>query len=659
MAKWIECLITIWGMGLMFMAGQGLRAQDAPQDFAKMSLEDLMNVEVTSVSKKQQKISQVASAIYVISQEDIRQSGGTNIPDLLRMVPGLDVAQINGNTWAISSRGFNTQYAFQLLVLIDGRTVYSPLSSGVYWDVQEVPLIDIDRIEVIRGPGATIWGSNAVNGVINIITKTAQDTQGGTVTAGGGNVDQARGTIQYGSGIRGLGAYRIFADYMNRGDDPGFGGPVGNDGSVLYRTGFRIDSPRSSKDRLTVEGDLYHGSDDSEFAVYNPASFVPQLVRDCQPLSGGDILARWTRTFSPNSETTLQVYFDRALQTDVTMSDQVNTYDADFQHHLGWGSRQDIVWGLGCRYTSDDTHGDFTTSLVPAALGRTVVNGFAQDEIALKPDRVSLTLGSKIEHNDYTGFEFEPSVRLGWNANERNMFWVSSSIAYTLPGRDLTSLRTVRGSFPGPAGLPGFAVLMGNPDMPAERLHAIETGYRTQIRKRLSLDLALYYDRYGNVFASRQQALTAGGDSTHPYLVLPILFGATSRGDTSGAEVAVNWAVVPRWTLNTGYTTLAIPTLLNGNSPRHQAQLRSGVRLSPRINWNASAYFVDRLQASQVPAYTRLDTSLNWQVGEGLALTLAGQNLLQDRHLEFNDGWQSVFSTLVKRSVYARIAWQF
>src|SRR5579863_1408026 len=292
-------------------------AQTARQpDLSEVSIEDLMNIEVTSVSKKEQKMSQAAAAIFVITQEEIIRSGATNIPDLLRMVPGMDVSQINANTWAVSARGFNDQFSNKLLVLIDGRAVYTPLLGGVNWDTQDVPLEDIDRIEVIRGPGAVIWGANAVNGVINVVTKRAADTQGTLVTAGGGTEGQAQATVRYGGTIRGRTSYRIFSDYFTHGTLPAVGGGSDDDDWHLLHGGFRADTNISTKDSLTVQGDLYSGEEGA--TIIHLFSVDPPVIGNLgvlNRLSGGNVLGRWDHTFSSRSDTTFQFYFDNYERT--------------------------------------------------------------------------------------------------------------------------------------------------------------------------------------------------------------------------------------------------------------------------------------------------------------------------------------------------------
>ncbi len=332
-----------------------------------------MNVEVTSVAKKDQRLSDVAAAIFVISQEDIRRSGANNIPDLLRMVPGMDVAQIDSNTWAISARGLNSQFVGTLLVLIDGRAVYTPLFGGVNWDTQDVPMEDIDRIEVIRGPGGTIWGAGAVNGVINIITKKAAETQGGLLVAGGGTHDKEFGMAQYGGTFGEHESYRIFTKYLNDGAFYSLNGQNDDDDWHLLHGGFRIDSELSQKDALTTQGDIYVGSDGATIVhseLFPPANLTLQRLVG---LSGGNVLTRWNHQFSSGSDITLQFYFDQYTRAGPESKEERNTFDFDFQHHLALSRRNDLIWGAGFRHTGDQTIGTIDQAFVPAGYGRRTV----------------------------------------------------------------------------------------------------------------------------------------------------------------------------------------------------------------------------------------------------------------------------------------------
>ena len=454
-----------------------------------------MNTEVTSVSRKQQKISKVAAAIYVITQDDIRRSGATTIPDLLRMVPGLDVAQVDANSWAISSRGFNDQIADKLLVLIDGRSVYDPSFSGVKWDEQSVPLEDIERIEVIRGPGATVWGANAVNGVINIITKSSKATQGGLVTAGAGS-SEAHGLVQYGGKAGRTGTYRIFGSYDNYNNHANQAGEPAEDAWHLTHGGFRSDWDLTNRDALTVEGDIIAGRERQVLTSF--VSLYPPLIGtydDSIRPGTGDILGRWTHTFSGRSDTALQVYYSGVNQTSSGVRELWDIFDIDFQHHLAVGSRQDVVCGFEYRHTSDNILPGYAISFNPSSLSQNLSSAFVQDEIRLA-DSVSLTLGSKFEHNIYTGFEAEPSGRLAWSPTGHQTLWAAVSRAIRQPSRTDEDLRLNVSALPGPGGLDTLVSVFGNPNFKSEELLAYEVGYRVEPIKRVSLDFATFYNVY-------------------------------------------------------------------------------------------------------------------------------------------------------------------
>lgn len=642
--------------------------QQKPEDLARRSIEDLMNIEVTSASKKEQRLSEVAAAVFVITQEDIRRSGATNIPDLLRMAPGLQVGQIDSNTWAISVRGFNFQFASKLLVLIDGRAVYTPLFGGVNWDTQDVPFEDIDRIEVIRGPGGAVWGANAVNGVINVITKKAADTHGALLTGGGGTLQHGFGTAQYGGTIKDKTSYRIFTKYLNQDHFPDLAGQNGSDGWHLLHGGFRVDTSLSQKDSLTTQGDLYTGSEGATIihSIISPPDNV--FVQTIAKLSGGNILSRWNHTFSGRSDTALQFYFDSYTRLGPESNEARNTVNFDFQHHLVVGAHQDLIWGFGYRHTEDHTVGTIDQAFVPANRAGHLFNFFVQDQIILKPNRVSVYVGTKFENSYFTGFDFEPSVRLAWTPSDRSTFWTAISRASRTPTRRDEGLNAVVAALPGPAEV----VLLGNLGMEAEHVLAYELGYRTQPSDRLSIDVTVFFNVYSDLQSTELLASFLDSNSLPPLLVLPSSFSNKLYGTTDGIEASLNWKVTHRWTLSPGYSFLqmnlhAEPASLDttsvadaqGSNPGHQAQLRSRLELPHNFTWDTSAYFVGKLPAQLVPSYTRLDTQLTWRLGERTEVSLVGQNLLRDHHLEFNDAFQSVNSTQVKRSVYAKITRTF
>jgi iron complex outermembrane recepter protein len=662
------CVALLVALSLSLSA----RAQNPPEDLAKMSVEDLMNVEVTSVSKKEQKASQTAAAIFVITQDDIRRSGANNIPDLLRMVPGVNVAQINSNIWAISVRGFNGEFSNKLLVMLDGRIVYLPTFSGVFWDVLDVPLEDIERIEVIRGSGGATWGANAVDGVINIITTKASKTHGGMVVAGAGNLDQGFGTAQYGGTAGQSTDYRVFLKYFNQYHLPGLQSPNGGDGWHILRGGFRTDSKLSPKDELSVTGDIYSSrTGDLDSQVGSFASPTVQAVYDESNTTGGYVQADWIHRQSERSDTSLQVSFDRYRRNDA-LRETRNTLDIDFAHHFRWGSRQDVVWGVGYRYSSSTTDGDLFFSLKPADLNTQLFSAFLQDEIALIPDRLSLIAGAKIEHNYFTGFGVMPTLRATWALREHQMVWAAISRALRTPSEiDTASQITVNGFVP-PSGPPVVIRIVGNPAFQNETEIAYEAGYRNQIYDRLSLDLTAYYNSYNQLQTSEPEPAFLETDPAPPHIVMPLEYKNLMQGETHGVEAFANWKISSRWTLTPAYAFEEIHLHLDpasqdtssvatgeGSSPRQWARVGSHVALIHGLVWDASANFVGRLANPAVPSYTRIDSQLSWHLREHLFASLVGQNLAQDHHIEFLNILGTGFTSYMKRSGYLKLTWRF
>jgi iron complex outermembrane recepter protein len=658
---------------LIVLPMRAAQAQNDQPDLTALKIEDLMNVDVTSASKKEQKLSQVPAAIFVITAEDIRRSGATNIPDLLRMVPGLEVAQINPSTWAISARGFNGQYSNKLLVLIDGRTVYTPTFSGVFWDAQDVPLDLIGRIEVIRGPGATVWGANAVNGVINIITKSARDTQRGMVTASGGTLEHIGGVIRYGGLIGNRGAYRVFTDGFEMGPFVTSDHLSAQDDWYLIHGGFRADANLTARDSITIEGDAIRGNagemTDSIVSLQPPVNAILDL-RD--RFSGWNVLARWKRARSAGSETSLQIYFDHSNRGDTTYGIGLSTLDIDFQDHVHWGRRHDFVWGLGYRSNSDDTASTSRISFTPPDLTTHIFSSFVQDDIALDSNRVSLSLGTKFEHEYYNGFNLQPSARITWTPDGRTTLWAAVSGAQGTPSRVDVSIRFNYAAFPGPNNLPILISLFGNPALQNTRLIATEGGLRKQLSQKISFDSTVFYNRYRDLTSEEPGATSLETDPPPEHLLMPTYLSDLLYGETQGAEIFANVKLASRWTISPGYTFLAMhlhqeaasldtttAPETEGGIPNQQAQLRSDVNLPWHWQWTTSAYFVGRLAAPKIPSYTRLDTNLAWQASERLSLGVVGQDLLRNLHQEYMGPDLTVLPSLVRRSAYARITWRF
>jgi iron complex outermembrane receptor protein len=647
-------------------------AQDQQPDLTQLSLEQLAKIEVTSVSRKKQKLEDVAAAVYVITQQDIRASGARNIPDLLRMVPGVDVAQITAHTWAISIRGFGDLFTDKVLVLIDGRSVYSPTTSGVYWDQQDVPLEDIDRIEVIRGPGGTIWGANAVNGVINIITKDAHDTQGGLITAGAGMNETADGLVQYGSKIQKAGAYRVFSSYSNLGSQTAADGTPGADGWHTLHGGFRSDWVLSQRDTLTVQGDLLSVREgETGSIVLSDAAFQQLTLTTKTTLSAGNLLERWNRTLSDHSDISLQVYFDRDNRAEPANPESRNNFDVDFHHHLAAGSRQDIVWGVGFLVTSDNIPPAIASSAIYMPQQRTdnLYSIFLQDEIRIT-NSLRLTLGSKLEHNAYTGVEYEPGAQLMWTPAKKHAFWLSVARAIRQPSRSDTDLQVDVATFPLDNGGTGVIRLAGDPDRDrrAEVLISYQAGYRAQINKQFSFDAVGFLNYYHHLQTQEPGAPFPVNPS--PDMVFPLFFDDQAHAQTYGGEIFANWNVVSHWRISPSYSFIHMvvnpdpssqDTTVAGteqDTPRHKFSARSLVTLPHNLEWDAALYHVSSFLDVAVPSYNRVDTRIAWHFGEGTEFSVVGQNLLSPRHAEFTDAF-FLNHTQIKRSVYGKVTWRF
>ena len=624
---------------------------------------------VTSVSKKEQKLSEAAAAVYVITQNDIRRSGATSIPEALRMVPGLQVARLDANKWAVSSRGFNGRFANKLLVLVDGRSVYTALFSGVYWDVQDTVLEDVERIEVIRGPGATLWGANAVNGVINIITKHAKDTQGGLTTAGGGNEERGFGEVRYGGKIGEDAYYRAYAKYFDRDS-----GTHGADDWHAGRVGFRADWNVNEIDALTFQGDYYDG-EGGERATY-PILSPPfsETVEDDSPFSGGNILFRWAREFSEASDLALQMYYDRTERDTTFVAQEHDTFDVDFQHRFRPVEGQEIVWGLGYRFIADDLEG--SSALVVDSENREdhLISAFIQDEISFMEDQLRVTVGSKLEHNDYTGFEFQPSGRVSWTPRERDTLWAAVSRAVRTPSRIETSEGRGRinlAAFPGPGGAPILASLFANPDMESEDLIGYELGYRTRVTDRFTLDIAGFYNQYDDLRTLDMETPFMEATPAPPHVVIPFRAGNKMDGETYGVELAAEWKVLKWWCLDAAYSYLQMELHVDadsgdilseaeeGQSPHNQFSLRSSMDLPANLEFDCWFRYVDNLPDPGVDSYVTLDARVGWKPRENLELFVVGQNLIDSDHREFAPSFLQTQATSVQRGVYAGLTWRF
>lgn len=628
-----------------------------------------MNISVTSVSRKEQPLSKAGAAIFVITQDEIHRSGATNIPDVLRMAPGVNVAQIDANTWAVSIRGFNSRFSDKILVLIDGRSIYSPAFSGVYWDEINVPLEDIERIEVIRGPGGTVWGANAVNGVINIITFSSKATQGGLIVAEAGS-QQSGGLAQYGGKAGAAGTYRAFGSYSNIDSSVDPGGGAAADGWHDFHGGFRADFQVSPQDTVMIQGDLFQSAEGQTLTtVLSDQLPAVATFNDPVTVGSGDFQARWSHVLVNGSELSVNVYYNRANRLDEGLIEDSNSFDFDLQHHIALNSRNDVVWGLGYRVTNDKLTSGYGIMWFPPNRTAALYSTFVQDEIALAKT-ISLTVGTKLEHNAYTGFEYEPSAQFVWTPSSRQTIWLSASQAIRQPARQDTDIQLDEAIIPLQAGAFGVLQFNGNKEIQPEQLRDYEIGYRTQLTKRFSLSLAAFRSYYRHLETSQPEAPYLVESPALSYLVFPYLFEGAARARTYGGEVFATWNLTNRWRLSPGYSLLHMTfiqdpldqnssvTAISGDAPSHQIQIRSTFGLRPNLDWDTSLYFIGQVSDQQIPSYTRLDMQVRWRVMESVEFSVAGQNLLTARHLEFGDAY-GVGHTEISRSALGKLTWRF
>ncbi len=640
-------------------------------DLTGVAIEDLMNIEVTSVSKRVQPLSETPSAVTVIDHEEIRRSTATSVPELLRMVPGLDVAQIDANKWAISARGFSGRYGNKMLVLIDGRSVYSPLFAGVYWDVQDVMLEDVERIEVIRGPGGTVWGANAVNGVINIITKPAEDTQGVLFTGGSGSEERGFGVARIGAGAGTRAPFRASLHYRKVDPSIELGPLLAFDTSHLLHGGLRTDWTISGRSSLTLQGDLYGGNENTTSTI---AMLSPPFMADRQygtDLGGGNALARWSHTFSDRSDVKLQIYYDQAGRDAFLYRERVQTADQDFQHHVLLGSRQNVVWGFGHRYIRLDLGGSPTISFASPRQTVHLLECFVQDEIEVVANRLRVTLGSKGENHSEFGFELSPTARIAWTPDAHQTLWAAVSRAVRTPARIESDLRADYAAFPGGGGPPNEVALFGNKDQRAEVVIAKEAGYRVEPRPHLALDGALFYNNYDDLRTYEPETPYLEMTPAPPHVVVPLRWGNLMKGRTYGAEGSVAWMATSNWRLTAQATVfrmdlMAKPASVDtassvneNNDPESKLSLSSNLIPVRNLECDATIQYVGGLTTQKVPAYTRIDLRVGWHLIPGLELSVAGLNLLDDRHPEWSTATELAIPSEVERSGYGKLTWRF
>jgi iron complex outermembrane receptor protein len=613
--------------------------------------------EVTTVTRQPSTVGRSAAAVFVITNEMIRRSGVTSVPEALRLAPGLQVARIDANKWAISARGFNNRFANKLLVMIDGRIVYTQLFSGVYWEVQDLVLQDIERIEVIRGPGATVWGANAVNGVISIITKSAGDTQGALIASGGGDHDRSINVVRYGGTVGENFQYRIFGKHFER--DKSFN-PVGtHDDWRMGRWGFRADwNPTGCDcDTVTFQGQYFVGRFGNSLTNSIPVAPFTEFVIDDIDHSGGHLQTRWTHQIDKDSSTALQFYFDRTNRKDLQVDQLTDILDVDFQHRFLMGRRHAVTWGLRYRNVSDDTGSTnaFTFQVDPVQRTTDLISGWVQDEVSLLDDQIMFIAGSKFEHNDFTGFEMQPTGRLLWAPDERHAFWGAVSRAVRTPSRIEDDIR-FRSFVSAPPPL--FSVILGNRSIAAEDLMAYELGYRVQQTENFAWDIAAFHNDYEDLISFRQSGPLVGTD-------IPLSYDNIASAESYGVEVNAQWDIDQCWRLTGWYSFLQIQAhnttndaLQEERSPHNQAFLMSSWDLPRGIECDVLARYVDVVPNVNAPNYIAMDVRLGWRPSQAWEFSVVGQNLLEEHHVEFAPTLVQTTPTEMSRSIYAHAIWR-
>ncbi|TXI29393.1 MAG: TonB-dependent receptor [Nitrosomonas oligotropha] len=652
--------------------------QSINNQFLNLSIEELMNVKVTTVSRNPQRLTQVASAVFVITQDDIRRSGATSIPDALRMAPGVQVDRVGTDKWAVSIRGFNGLYANKLQVLMDGRSVYSPIFSGVLWEQQDTLMEDIERIEVIRGPAATSWGSNAVNGVINIITKKAADTQGALFTAGGGSFENGFAGARYGGMINEDTPFRVYAKGFTRGQTQSLSGESANDQWHSARGGFRFDHSRGI-DQFTLQGDFFSNFDGGTLDKSASNLSINRSGEMRGHNEGGNIRFRWDRTFSENSSFMLQAYYDQN-QSILQPIGKFNaeSFDVDMQYRFPLFERHNLTWGANYRLYHNKVFDTHLLTFSPREQTNHLIGTFIRDDITLIPDRLLFTLGSRFEHNDFTGMEIQPNARLMWTPNTENSIWLAVSRAVRTPSRaENDSMINITPQLQNAAGLsalsfPITAILNGSHHFNSEKLIAYELGYRRQFTPQASIDLAGFVNDYSQMRDASFGTLSFMTGLPRQ-LLLPLTINNQGSALTYGFETSVDWKPKENWRLQSSYSFLHIdfssnnlltksdPTAggISKVNPQHQLSVRSNYDFSEKLQLNLWLRYTSNISFYNIPSYVTMDAKLAYRPTKNTELFVVGQNLFSQNHREMGSEFIPIVPAFIPRGIYAGAQWRF
>lgn len=663
-----SALFTIISIFVCF----SLSAQN--KDLAEFDLQDLTNIEVTLVSRKKESLFQAAAAVHVITQEDIHYSGVTSIPEALRLVPGFQVAAIDANKWAITSRGFIGRFSNKLLVLIDGRVVYNHLFSGVFWDMHDVMMEDIDRIEVIRGPGATLWGANAVNGIVNIVTKNTRGTQGTILKAGVGTEEKQTGNIRYGGKLGDHYYYRGYVKYFNR---DGFVDSTGDpmcDGWDVLRSGLRWDWEPTAKNQLSFIGSVYSGHIGHRMNTLSLEPPYQSWIDYKGHIKGYDALASWQTYFSNASVLKVMVVHDFSEREEGVIKAQFRMTEIDASYLFDLGKRHQLVSGVGYRLYQDQYYNRFRMTMIPSKKNLPLWSAFIQDDIHIVPEFLRVTLGSKFEHNVYSGFEIQPNIRLLVIPNQKMTFWTAVSRAVRTPARaerggyyiaDVVTSDQLQGT-------PIVVRMQGNPDFRPETLIAYETGWRWSPSNRIYLDIATFYNQYNHLFSGFLKDPYFETDSDPEHWVMPLLTDNKVAGHGFGFEMFSEIKVSQLWHLNLiysfikldmyllpGSTDTGTPVNYEGQCPTHMAGIQSKLNLSSSLDFFFNLHYMDSVWELSIPEYWNMDIRFGWKPLKFLQIAVVGQNLLHDKVLEFKPELDYTQYTYPQRGLYTTVEFRF
>lgn len=654
---------TLYLLSLLFIQLPALVQADNSylSELARLDIGGLMSQEVSSVLRKDEPVLSAPSAVFVLTNEMIRRSGARSIPEALRLVPEVTVLRTSSSGWLITARGIDANGSAKLLVLIDGRTVYSPLFSNVFWDVQDLMLNDVDRIEVIRGPGAVSWGENAVNGVINIITKSAKDTQGGLITGGGGKEEEGFSSVRYGGKVGEDTAYRIWAKYNQRDTFKTRDGLDARDDWYTMRSGFRFDSDVTPNDLVTFQGDIYQGKRHSRvnslLAVTSPDDVTEAEV------GGGNVVLRWDKKLEDSSSIRFQTYYDHTGRSTDPFGEDRDTYDVDVQHHFHYGTRHDIVWGGDFRVSSDELQESPVVQVESNSRTDTIENVFLQDDITIIPQRFRLIPGIKLGYSDLGDFSEQPSIRFVYTPDESSSFWGAISKAVRSPARLDKDLR-INTNPVVQNGQLTVVSLLGNPQFNSESLVAYELGYRQLVTESFSFDIATFYHHYDDLLSAEPGTPFFEEELAPPHLVVPFVLGNGLHGDAYGTGTYARWKVSDYLDLGASYSYIMInfehdpdsndtlSSAVERETPHNQANFSAHLQLPNNFEFDSLLYYMDSMPAVDVSSHLRTDFRLGWKANENLGLEFVVQDLFDDRHRERSD-------IEIERAYYGRLTYRF